>query len=484
MKRLKTIMLLALLGLMSACTNELDERIDYVGENTPTSPQSPYHISLSQALDNLKATSSALGLETTRSLERGNWTVQRIPLSHFNSKTRTNETTEDSDAVYVVNFDNAEGYAILSADNRLPDDVIAVTNSGTYNFTPGPVTDFENPLTLEDLYVEEDDDYLLGSVEQNDIIDNLLINYVNGWTDSLRGDFETGETPIIPPTEPINYSFTYQTTREIPEMLTYNWGQHSPFNDRCPKRYKYSGLFGILMSSIEEYDFDGEAEWGDDFLGVEELYAGCVAIAVSQILAYHNFPDTDDIEPGEDCITDWRTLRTNNLGTESHVILKTDISRLVHTIGVGCDMIYGFWGSQFSFATPVGARDYLRELGYTNVERTLGYDLSIIVESLENDCPIFIGAVSGDVDGHAWVIDGYKEVDCIKTGTNSDGIIVVSPYVVSTTKYVHCNWGWHGSHNGWFASNLHEQSFITDEDTEYDHLYRLVTYDKPNTGTE
>ena len=42
------------------------------------------------------------------------------------------------------------------------------------------------------------------------------------------------------------------------------------------------------------------------------------------------------------------------------------------------------------------------------------------------------------VDGHAWVVDGY--IDQIKNNKRS--------------KYVHCNWGWGGNHNGYFLSDV------------------------------
>lgn len=498
MRRLKTIMLLALLGLMSACINELDERIDYVGENTPTSPQSPYHISLSQALDNLKATSSALGLETTRSLERGNWTVQRIPLSHFNSKTRTNETTEDSDAVYVVNFDNAEGYALLSADNRLPDDVIAVTNSGTYNFTPGPVTDFENPLdsiSLEDLYVIEDDDYLLGSSEEGAIINDLLSSYVNHWIEvgeaNTSGDNRTN-TRLIE--DPLFLTYEYESVERIGKLLSTTWHQRSPFNDQCPKRHFYRNFLGITMSQIKDYDFDAVSYWGNNYIRTETIASGCVAIAVAQILAYHNFPLTTDLIEGNDSTQPWTWLATKDFDSPLVATrFKTDIARLVHTIGVGCNMRYGFFGSDKSYTTPAAAEDYLSEIGYNNVFRHLGFNLENVCYLLRNDCPVFIGGLNGDnpTRGHAWVIDGLDIVNKLVVATNSQDVVQYRQ-VIDTNYYLHFNWGWGGDNNGWFSANMVGQNSFNSQDGyvydesmsatsyHYDWWFRLVSYSKPN----
>lgn len=42
------------------------------------------------------------------------------------------------------------------------------------------------------------------------------------------------------------------------------------------------------------------------------------------------------------------------------------------------------------------------------------------------------------IDGHAWVVDGY--IDQIENHIQ--------------TKYIHCNWGWDGYHNGFFKSDV------------------------------
>lgn len=53
------------------------------------------------------------------------------------------------------------------------------------------------------------------------------------------------------------------------------------------------------------------------------------------------------------------------------------------------------------------------------------------MKSLDSGCPVFMSAVAGIVDGHAWVIDGYK----IRNYTSPEGRID------KTQNIVHCNWG-------------------------------------------
>lgn len=237
-------------------------------------------------------------------------------------------------------------------------------------------------------------------------------------------------------------------------------------------------------------------------MDVEDLTAGCVSIAVAQILAYNKYPDFQTVIGG-DGSEDWDWLLTDHSSTkpeegsdeekqqQENVVKQTDYyAQLVHEVGVGCDMNYGFFGGTSSFATPAAAKRYLESLGYNNVQQYNSYsgvELDVVLEQLRKHLPVFIGAISGVIDGHAWVIDGYRTEYQIKIGTNSSGD------VVSTTSeplryYVHCNWGWVDAKNdGWFSYGLFDisEAYLYDNDNQrtdeldFDHLFRVITYDKP-----
>ncbi|MCM1138903.1 MAG: Spi family protease inhibitor [Duncaniella sp.] len=107
---------------------------------------------------------------------------------------------ENGDIVYVANFANEQGYAILAADDRISEKVIAVTESGNMNpqimrssgndreededirhiFDNYPTTEpgfftidgcgdelFMNPNTVS-LYDENEDDTLIGDFDEDD----------------------------------------------------------------------------------------------------------------------------------------------------------------------------------------------------------------------------------------------------------------------------------------------------------------------------
>lgn len=491
----KTVFVLLTLLITISCTND----IDYNGNDTfshalveEEQEQGPHHIKVSEALNRFESALSALEISKTRTLRRGQWTIEKVPMSVFKPQTRSSEVGS-TDAIYVVNFDNNEGFAILAADDRLPDDIIAVTNSGNISFNPNPFDDSIDTLKLEDLFVPEDNDYLLGSMDNSEFIESLVANYVIGWTDSLPGmEDEFGDIPFIP----IDSTYTtieYTPVINYPALLNTKWHQRSPYNDYCPNRY-YRYLFSNtthpIITSIEPYTQDTTI-WGDRFIKLEDLAAGCVSIAVGQIVACLQYPTVSQITNDINAM-EWDSLNLDFNSDRS----KHYLASLVHNIGIGCNMRYGYHKQQ-SFATPKAAKDYFIELGYQNVDKHEGYDLETIISQIEKGCPVFIGALGpvSDKTGHAWVIDGYQYANSKRITKDTNGNII-SVQDGNTYHFVHCNWGWGGNCDGWFTSNLmdSEVSFNTERPHSYDDLYgntakytytwwfRLITFDKPNTN--
>ena len=106
---------------------------------------------------------------------------------------------------------------------------------------------------------------------------------------------------------------------------------------------------------------------------------------------------------------------------------------------------------------------------------------------LDNDSPVFIQAlrrlrlfpISKIIDGHSWVIDGYRIQDLI----DDNGV------VYNTRTLMHCNWGWHGQWDGYYSSKLFKigegEEGITPGSEYFLGLYfkwhyRIITYDNPN----
>lgn len=66
------------------------------------------------------------------------------------------------------------------------------------------------------------------------------------------------------------------------------------------------------------------------------------------------------------------------------------------------------------------------------------------------------GTVEGTSNGHAWVVDGYRRYVTVFTiwATYPNGITRLFDEYEETNMYLHCNWGWDGSNNGYFTMNI------------------------------
>ena len=126
MKNMKYLSLLAILGLLVGCTSDLtteevpqppsvpEQKISHVvpGENPPTA-ENPHAVPVEQALEELQSVLE----EIDTPAEDG-------------AVTRSEATADVEDLLYIVNFENEAGYAILGADDRL-EPVYAVVDEGS-----------------------------------------------------------------------------------------------------------------------------------------------------------------------------------------------------------------------------------------------------------------------------------------------------------------------------------------------------------------
>lgn len=207
-----------------------------------------------------------------------------------------------------------------------------------------------------------------------------------------------------------------QTFTKVDTLLTTLWNQHPPYNE--------------LVKTI-----DGK-----------KAPAGCVAIALAQIMRYHEWPSTYD----------WKSMSdiTANLQTQA----------LIRDIGTAVNMKYGSDGSESNIDNALKALH--STFGYSG--NKIDHDVDKVTRELKAHRPVYMRADTKKFlfitwDGHAWVCDGlderiiYKEFYLqvispsaplqykqIGTGPISEGF---------TQSYYHMNWGWdYQNHsNGWYG---------------------------------
>lgn len=247
------------------------------------------------------------------------------------------------------------------------------------------------------------------------------------------------------------------------------WGQGAPFNDQCKLAYTGSDI---------------------------RCPAGCVAIAVAQILTYNGFPKDGD--------WDWSLLKQIKDLNEDDENLRDYVAEFVAFLGWdrNCNIRYRSGGS---WAVADGAKRTFKNFGYTNVLKSMYIHKFVdaayakVENMLKEGKPVFITAADG-FEGHAWVFERVADYLYVaeKTTIYKDGTEETERIgAVNECKLLYCNWGWDGSCNGYFSQIcLNPDSIIVnynedgDDDDEYnnpedsyiengrfDWNYKLVTYD-------
>ncbi len=205
-------------------------------------------------------------------------------------------------------------------------------------------------------------------------------------------------------------------TRTVGPLLTTVWHQDLPFNAQCPNHSK----------------------------------AGCVAIAMAQIMKYHKYPDTYN----------W-----DNMPDATATI---DTQHLIYEVGKAVHMDYGAKESgsnikeaQKAFSNYFQYNAVIKDFDYSETANELFvHKRPIYMRGADNKFLIW------DWDGHAWVCDGANDIDYetlyfIEYRHGGPGYYSYSspdyPSCSDPAKsgygklYFHMNWGWkNGTHNGWY----------------------------------
>lgn len=204
----------------------------------------------------------------------------------------------------------------------------------------------------------------------------------------------------------------------ISPLIKSVWGQGIPFNNNTPRLGKY-----------------------------DRTASGCVATAMAQIMKYYNYPSsgkgfysyttrTHNLKVEEDFSTtifDWGDMINSYRGnfTQNQ---GAAVATLMKSCGVSVDMDYDKASGAYSSDVPYAM---INNFGYNpNIQYYLKQYFSdeewetIIMNELNNGRPMLYSAVDSKEGGHAFILDG----------TDGNGLF-------------HFNWGWEGSHDGYFAIN-------------------------------
>lgn len=241
----------------------------------------------------------------------------------------------------------------------------------------------------------------------------------------------------------------------VQPLLKTTWSQSAPYNQYCPTKTNSSG---------EQ----------------ENCPVGCVALAIGQIMKYHNYPETGKGSKSyqplgigavisadfENTQYKWSLMKNSYTrfgSTKFYTDEEADaVATMLFHAGVSVGTIYALSGSS-AFAYGNIPRDLVENFRYSEdsiryvsrADYTKEEWMNLIYNELSMGRPVFYAGNSPTFGGHAFVIDGYD-----------------------STGRVHINWGWRGSDDGYYDIDL------TEGENNYSKNQSMVIGIMPPSGTE
>ena len=431
MKKFSIFFLVALATMLIACSSDYEHYVLEIPE-TPIIPEIVAEtIPLSDALDEMFSVFELLPapegrLRSTRSAMEQQMSVATIYAHQVGATTRfatrgTSEEEEDVPLLYVVNFEEG-GFSILAASTHIPATVIAISNENSFsphyfsNEGSGFVPCDDLCPDFQFFNAAENDYYVASGDEIGNFIAGMIVSFAT-----------SPQWPVVCPYAPggdfggtVNH---WRTVRQVGPLLQHmnvsRWGQGYPFNAAAPKR-------NVLGGSL---------------LFTARAPVGCVPLALAQIITFNEFPRQFNTWNGR--TAHWSEIQQFASWSSSTTNAGFVVATMLKGIGIG---VFAIYTRNWTFALPANAGNFLRLIGYQNVQVHRTYYEDGILNMLRNNKPVFVAAVSGITNGHAWVIDGYmvRERNSVTGHTQQ--------------MLVHCVFGWWGRSNGWYESGIFNAS--------------------------
>lgn len=299
--------------------------------------------------------------------------------------------------IHVVSF-KPEGFILISGIRKeVP--ILALSETGNFNLD-------EKNLALKQWFKGRAD----------------KIKWLRSDTSTVvPDDIETQWQGILPPpgeeeTEP---GPTYNII--IGPLMSTEWGQGDGYNEDCP-------LFNCSNTPIRT---NGRA------------YAGCVAVAQSQVMKYWEHPNSYDFN-----------LMADNFG-------GAETSELISDVGLSLTSAYG---CSVTWAMTSDCPSSLVSFGYSNLCDYVSYDYEQLVDQIDNGWPVILAGTDANYGGHSWVCDGYRRYKL--TTIHNPGTLNEYITYEYTPPYFYMNWGGNGDNNGWYYYNKFTPSFLSFYDIE------------------
>lgn len=442
----KLYLLLAVVAVAAtSCQKDVVENIP-CNDPMTEEPCSPYAVSKEEALDKLYNELALIDGKTTRANDRR---VRKIePVRYDKLAPATRSTVADvEDLLYIVEFEDGKGSAILGADKRV-EGVFAVLDEGVIT-----AEDFDN--AANGVATDELNTYLAGLIADEAI--------------------EQMSARVILPEEELRYNdWDYDTTSyvyRVPLMLT-RWSIFDDFSRYCKGKFN------------------------------RQVDADPLAVAAAQMILY-NTPPAYHITIGGETFN-VSTLMTihhgNNIPNAVYEYSIDEVARFIAAVSRELQIDY-------TDNNPIGYIEnlvsLLNRLGYHNVQLINNinqninncFDTHVSSMLLTQEAPFVMEGQNEDLtERWHWVVDGYKKmvvnhywVLYVQSGREISRELVKTV----TDRKVHANFGYGGYLNGYYSFGIFDWStertgddlhpefgdIPCSFDEDYSHNLKMIIYE-------
>lgn len=341
---------------------------------------------------------------------------------------KSGTATEDVDTMlYVFNYD--DGYAVVSADIRVPEQILAYSDEGCF------CLDTDNPGIQ--IFIEMAQDYIGHSIEQSEMKRDSLENQLEEKLFASSGISINTSTGLS------------KEKRVTSKKLVYS---------NIPSKHESTEIVGPYSKTYwhQGYPYNAYAP----MMGEEQCPAGCVAVAFSQLMAFYQWPFAYD----RSTIIHWNLMLESTPNNDY-------IAWFINKTGTSINTQYDTSGSS---AYTENAIRLLKSYGY-QTNNPIAYSFEDVKQSIDNRHPVIIDGCRWDAEdnemvGHCWLIDGYAKETWSYSGENRyvimykddvtgeiSGELQVEPVNgLSVIYYQHFNLGWpsQSAARGYYLSNV------------------------------
>ncbi len=445
---------MALMALF-ACTNE---------DSSNVVPQYEEGISLSEACIAVIDTSRVVDMEKAQyvanlfnkkvkpSAETKSYVEKEV------AEVRLVMDEEGTELFYIVNYANNQGYVLVSATQDY-EPVLAYSDVGNFIMDEAENTGVSVWLSEQrenirsvDLFPDSikqnyRSKWMTYNVEQVPYPMTRADEDVMGMLAFALAEWEREGYTVYRLEDIENTEFMESLPQDVKENLRYaqdsaepNYGGKAHVTFLLERKYtdRYYNIQSLLKTQWQQQN-------GFNQFTPNNIPVGCVAVAIGQIMKYHEYPATYD----------WDNMH-NVEPTETTARFLVEVGRKA---GINYDE--GESGSNIDKALVA-----LKEYGYSSV-RKVDHDNSLVTVELAAGRPVYMrgydssGFLGATRTHHAWVCDGTSQWD---TGTEyaihileraySEEEPIRMSFIYSRkvgriyNSYYHMNWGWGGSCDG------------------------------------